>query len=472
MSTRPRIVLYNPKADFYTMPLALLALGSAIDRTRYDVRIVDGRLDTDACATVVDAAREALCVGVTALTGGPLRDALRVTRAVRAANPRCPIVWGGWHPSLFPVETLHDAGLTATIQGQGELAFREVVDRLHAGDALADVAGCTTVGAHGEPLSVPARPTADINGFPAHDYALVEPERYFALKGRRQLDYVTSQGCRFRCTFCADPTVYRRAWFGLAPERVADELAHLSRTHGMTDVAFQDETFFTNTSRVAHISTALLARGLTFTWMATMRGDQGARLDEQVLALARRAGLRRVMVGLESGSQAMLDWMKKDVDVDEVFTTADKCRRAGIAMLVNLIVGFPGEPHESVVATLGAAKRLRAMGPDVQVAIFYYKPYPGTPITAALAAEGFPLPARLDEWAELDSDRAPSPWVSPVKRRLVDRFTFYQRIAWAPPSAWRAPVQAVARWRCKHDCYAVPVERWLLASLRTFAPQG
>src|SRR5262245_1295166 len=99
---RPRVVLYNPRAVFWTMPLALVAVGSAIDRNRYDVVIVDGRLETDPAAAVLAQLDRAVAFGVTVLTGAPIRDALAVTRAVQRARPDPPIVWGGWHPSLFP----------------------------------------------------------------------------------------------------------------------------------------------------------------------------------------------------------------------------------------------------------------------------------------------------------------------------------------------------------------------------------
>src|SRR5207244_8438802 len=98
---------------------------------------------------------------------------------------------------------------------------------------------------------------------------------------------------------------------GLEPRRVGTELQHLWKRYGFSDVGFQDETFFTHTARVAAIAEEMLERDLAFTWMATMRADQGARLDDTVLRTCRRAGLRRVMIGLESGSQSMLDWMKK-----------------------------------------------------------------------------------------------------------------------------------------------------------------
>jgi radical SAM superfamily enzyme YgiQ (UPF0313 family) len=446
-----RIVLYNPRAPFFTMPLGLVAIGSALDRSRFEVTIVDGRLEADPVARVLALTDGALCLGVGVLTGTPIADALAITETVRAQRPDCRIVWGGWHPSLFPAETLGEAGVDAVVVGQGELALAEIVERFAAGERH---------------VGVVTQRAVDINDFPEHDYSLIDVQGHFALKRERQLDYITSQGCRFRCAFCADPTVYGRSWFGLEPIRVGTELQQLWTTYRFTDIGFQDETFFTHTDRVAAIADEILRRDLDFTWMATMRADQGARLDERVLAACQHAGLRRVMVGLESGSQAMLDWMKKDVKLEQVFVSAEKCRRHGVAVLFNLIVGFPDEPPESIAATLNVAKTLRAMGPDFQVALFYYRPYPGTPITDDLARRGHPLPRSLGEWAAMESDGAPSPWVDSEKRALIERFRFYQRIGWAEPSPWRRPIQAIARWRCQRDLYAFPIEKAIAELMR------
>ena len=469
--TRPRIVLYNPRAPFFTMPLALLAVGSAVDRRRYDVVVVDGRTQADPVARVVAETADAVCLGVTVLTGTPIRDALLVTRAVRAARPRCRIVWGGWHPSLFPLDTLRESGVDAVIVGQGEDTFAEIVDRIVAGETFDGVTGCGALEHADRPgeatISLnPPRLTRDINAFPAYDYGLIDVNDYFALKGQRQLDYITSQGCRFRCTFCADPTVYGRAWFGLEPGRVGDELEHLWKRHAFTDIGFQDETFFTHGGRVAALAEEILRRGLRFSWMATMRADQGARLDEAVLSVCSHAGLRRVMIGIESGSQDMLDWMKKDITLPQVFAAVEKCRRHGVAVLFNLIVGFPDEPPESITATLDLAKRLRTFGPDFQIALFHYRPYPGTPITENLARRGHPLPHTLDEWAAIEDRDGGSPWMDHHKAELIERFGFYQRIGWARPTRWRAPLQAIARWRCRGDRYAFPVEKRVVEWLR------
>jgi radical SAM superfamily enzyme YgiQ (UPF0313 family) len=451
-----RVVLYNPRAVFFTMPLALLAIGSRLDRRRYDVRIVDGRLESDpVAATLAAIDDETVCLGVTVLTGAPILDALEITRAVRTARPSLPVVWGGWHPSLFAEQTMEDASVDAVVVGQGEDTFADIVDRLSRGERA---------------TGVQRRPIRDINAFPAHDFALLSVERYFLRKQRRQVDYISSQGCRFRCTFCADPAVYQRSWFGLEPTRVGDELETLHRRHGATDVNFQDETFFTSASRVAAIVEELQRRGLALTWAATMRADQGARLDDGVLAECRAAGLRRVMVGVESGLPETLEWMKKDVTIEQVFVTADKCRRLGIGAIFNLIVGFPHEPAESVRATLAVARRLRSMSDRFEVAIFYFKPYPGNPIATELALEGYRFPERLSDWAAFDYVGSSNDWLDRHTISRVEAFKFYQRVGWSNPSPFRTPLQKLARWRCEHERYGLPLEKTLIEWWRPGEP--
>jgi radical SAM superfamily enzyme YgiQ (UPF0313 family) len=288
MTTKPRVVLYNPRSVFYTMPLALVAIASSLDRAKVDVVIIDGRLEADPVRAVVEAAKGALCVGVTVLTGAPIHDALAVSRAVKAAQPDCPIVWGGWHPSLFADQCLGEPVVDIVVTGQGEDTFRHVVEQLLDGQRVSGVF---------------TQPLKDLNQFPAHDYSLIPVERYFERKQTRQLDYISSQGCRFRCAFCADPAVFERGWAGLSPERIGEEVQYLHQRYVIQDLAFQDETFFTHAQRVDALAEQFLRRNLPITWTATLRADQACRLGDDLFAKTVRSGLRRVMVGVESGSQ-------------------------------------------------------------------------------------------------------------------------------------------------------------------------
>jgi len=202
-------------------------------------------------------------------------------------------------------------------------------------------------------------------------------------------------------------------------------------------------------------------------WAATLRADQGHRLYDAAWAKAQRAGLRRVMIGIESGSQAMLDWMKKDIKVEQVFECAEQCLRHGIGAIFNIIVGFPDEPDESVQESLAVARRLRALSPDFTVAVFYFRPYPGNEIAEQLLREGYRLPQTLEEWADFDYVGGTGPWVNQAKYDLVERFKFYQKHAFGPaPHFSRWPLRAAARWRVENGWYKFPIEKALVERLR------
>jgi radical SAM superfamily enzyme YgiQ (UPF0313 family) len=447
------------------MPLSLMAIGSSLDADSYDVRIIDGRLEPDAEATVLAELDDAVCLGVTVLTGAPIQDALAITRAAKRRRPDLPTIWGGWHPSLFPTQTLDEPSIDITVQGQGEETFAELVEKLTSGGGLDDVHGIS-FRRNGQAVQNPPRLLKDMNELPRVNYDLIPVDSYYRLKNQRQLDYISSTGCFFRCSFCADPFVYGRKWTALSAQRIADEVEYLWRRHRFDELSFQDETFFTYTDRVVEMAEEFLRRGLKFTWRATMRADQGVRLGDDMMRLCVRSGLNWVLVGVESGSQEMLDWMNKDVTIEQILEVADMCARYGVRVHFPFILGFPGESNESVEASLAMVKRLRRMSPGFETPIFYFKPYPGAKIVQDIVAQGYQLPATLEEWAAFDyvgSDS--SPWVSEEKYRMIERFKFYNRFAWGRRSLLRWPLQKIARWRCNHDFYRFPVEKAMVERL-------
>ena len=469
--SRLKVVLYNPQAVFFTMPLALLAIGSELDPDVYEVITIDGRLDPDAEKTVASHMATAVCLGVTVLTGAPISDALRISRAAKRARPDVPVVWGGWHPSMFARECLDEPSVDVSVRGQGEETFAEIVSRLAEGRSLEGCAGCTVRLADGTIHENPARPLAQVDKFRAHDYGLIPVERYFELKGKRQLDYISSQGCNFRCAFCSDPFVYGRKWVGLEPVRMATRLKELWDRYHFDDVNFQDETFFTKRDRVHALADKIVESGMKITWAATMRADQGVRLPEEVWARCKQSGLRRLLVGVESGSNEMLKRIRKDTKIEQVFETAEKMRRHDIAGHFPFIVGFPDERDSSIQASLDVAKKLRSMSPDFLTPIYYFKPYPGSELVIEAVARGFRLPDTLDGWSRFDYVAGmPGPWVTPEKFRLIERFKFFHELAWKRMSRSKRLLQQLARHRCKTDNYRWPVEmlltRWVLPAQR------
>ena len=451
--TRP-FVLYNPQAPYYALPLALLAVGSELARHGFEAKIVDGRLDRQPARTILDA--DPLALGVTVLTGSPLDDALSVTRDVRASSPTLPIVWGGWHPSIFPQSCVEEAPIQAVAIAQGEETAVEIARRLAEGADLADIPGLHAASAPAE-----SRPFRSPDEFARHDYGLLDLEAYFQRKGIRQLEYVSSQGCPFSCGFCSDPMVYRRRWAGLAAERVIDELTHLIPSHGIKDVGFQDEIFFVNAKRSLAIAEGLL-RTEPITWTATARVEEILRFEPSELTLLKRSGLRKLVIGAESGEPEVLARIRKGIEAEQIIESARALQRADITGHYNFIVGFPfDESPDEVQTTLRTIRELKGQAPEHEFALFYYAPYPGSPIFEEMARRHpDELPKTLSEWARFDYVRNPGSWMSPSTHRSVEDFKFYRGLA-PRASGLLSPLAVLARFRNAHDFYRLPLERLL-----------
>lgn len=461
------IILYNPYAVFYTMPLALLAIGSYMDPSRYNVVIIDGRLEKDPMIKIKEALQQdPICFATTVLTGNPIKNALDISRAVKAEKPDLPIVWGGWHPSLFPKHTLEEDSIDVVVKGQGEITFAELADHLDSAKSLDGIQGICYK-KQGIFIENPDRPLQDINAFPPVNYSLIDVPAYMRLSGRKQLDYISSQGCRFRCSFCADPFMYKRGWYGYSPERMGQEIESLWKQYRFDHVHFQDETFFTYSDRVKLIAEEFINRKLPVSWFGTMRADQGVRLSDDIWALCKQSGLERVMIGMEAGTQDMLDWMQKDIKVEQLYEVARKCIRFGIAINFSVIVGFPGESVESICKTLEVVKDLRKMSSTFHMGIFYFKPYPGNKIANELTAQGYQFYSTLEQWSNFDYvDSGKSEWMTDKTINMIENFKFYQQIAYRKKTSAMYVFQQMARWRIENGFYKFPVEKRIKEILR------
>ena len=421
----------------------------------------------DAEATLVSQLTDAVCLGVTVLTGAPISDALRISRAAKRRAPDLPVVWGGWHPSMFGIECLAEPCVDVTVQGQGEATFAEIVERLAAGDrsraAPAASCACPTAActrtrrdrccrskafARTTTVSSPSSATSSSR---ASASSTTSPPRAATSAAR---------SVPIRSSTVASGSAWSRS-------TIATALRNLWERYRFTDVNFQDETFFTKRERVRALAESMVAADLQITWAATMRADQGIRLPEDVWRLCKHSGLRRLLVGVESGDKAMLKRIRKDITLAQVFETAERMRELGHRRDLPLHRRVPRGKRCERRATIDCAKRLRAMSPDFETPIFYFKPYPGSAIVARGGGQGLPAAGLAGEWARFDYVAGePGPWVNRAKFKLIERFKFFQELAWKRASAGADPLQRVARYRCRRDDYRWPIEMVVLQWLQ------
>jgi len=460
------VILYNPMSPYYTIPLQYLALASVIDKEKYDIKIVDARIEKNV-RTAHDKAKELLpnaaCIGVSVITGTPIKDAVAISRLAKTFAPNVPVVWGGWHPSIYPEQCIREGYADYCVFGQGEITFVELLDALESNHGFENILGISYM-RNGHVCRNSPRKFIDINHFPPYDYDLVPLTTYFRLKGMRQIDFYSSQGCPYRCAFCADPYVYGRRWSGLKGSRMLFDVFDAVTKYQVDDIDFLDENFFANRNRVIEFCNGILDRGMTFSWAATSRADQIAPLDDNLLALIAKANLRKAIIGAESGSQEMLDLMKKDTLAEEAVISAEKLARHGIGAAFNFIVGFPEEGFENTVKTLSIIKEIKRINPHFEFNIFFFTPYPGTELFNYIVQRGYHVPNTLAEWSDIDFLTYAGYWITDEDRNYVERFKFYTKLATERNYAGvlTRPFQHLASLRMSRDFYAFPVEKGMI----------
>ncbi len=182
---KKKVVLFYPPYDGppLSAPLCLLALASPLLQAGFEVKLVDNLTSPDFEDAILREIQDALCLGISVLTGPMIGSAVRMAKKVKKVRPDLPVIFGGWHPSLVPDQTLKPDFVDAIVRAQGELTLLELVRRLADAQDWQGVKGLSFKdgdGAHHEP----ERPVANINDLPAPAYHLGNFDVYAAASGR------------------------------------------------------------------------------------------------------------------------------------------------------------------------------------------------------------------------------------------------------------------------------------------------
>lgn len=457
-------------------PLALLALAPVLERKGYAVEIVDSTIDSGYEKRILDRLDESVCLGVSIVTGPMIEEAIRISRAVKAARPDFPIIFGGWHPSTLAAQTLQAPYVDVVVRGQGELALGEIVDRLDEGSPLDGIAGCSFKRMDGEIVHNPNRPTTFISELPPKAYHLIDLEPYERLSGRRWITYTSSHGCPYDCSFCSNASIYGRAWNALPAARVVTEVTELVRSMHLDMIDIIDDNFLVDRQRGVDIARGFVESGARFEWCIQTTANFLLKTDDADVRLLRKSGLYRVFIGAESGSDDVLKSVNKVrfQGTSVLAAVAEKLYRAGITCTFSLIFGLPGETDEDRRQTLEMLAEIKAKFPTTEFHSNIYTPYPGAPNFRQAIDMGLREPQSLEEWAAFYPKFQRLPWLDGEVHREIQLMREYIRIGFGAAPIRRgsrvreAVVKALgpsARLRLRNRQYAVPMELWLLKSM-------
>ena len=380
-----RVLLLRPAAEKKSMarvlPLGLLAIGSVLKRAGHQIKILDLRISNspdDELKSVMQSFNPQV-VGIGVMTIECKYGFIDAAK-VKEINPEVTIIFGGPHCSHEPKFILNDPNVDLMVSGEGDISIVELIQALEEGTDISNISGIAYK-KNGTYIRTTDRPVIrDLDNFD-QEYDLIDLERYFnfqssmdffpVYRNKRFIPLVTSRGCPFKCTYCHD--IFDKSIQYRSPKAVVDEIEYLINKYGVREFHIVDDVFNVNMKRAKLVLDAIIQKNLNI-HISFPNGLRADFFDDELIDKMQRAGVYRMALGIESGSQRIQDMIQKDLDINIIYGVVEKLTRARMSVHGFFMLGFPSETRKEMEATIDFACDLGLTTANFSLVI----PNPGT----------------------------------------------------------------------------------------------
>lgn len=396
------VLLINPPfnivKDNYdsSVSVSLLSIATYLDSLAAPVKIIDGVRQKNFWEIFK---REVLnydliCFSVMTMQ---IPKALELSELAKRLNPRGKIIWGGAHPTFFPEQTAAYGLIDAAVIGDGEYTMFE----LARSQDWQDIRGIAYKSGGKVVVNPPPRPL-DPKSMPLFKWEL-EPKEI--LENLNLIPTLTSRGCPHRCTFCIN-AILKNNWRSRTVEQVLKDLSIINSKPYFKDkpLRFWDENFFVDINRAKAIINGMIERSLSRPWETTVRANyiSTTMVDDDFMAKLKQSGCYLLSFGAESGSQIVLNKIKKDITPEQILSAAKQCLKHGIIPQFSFLVGLPGELKKDMKLTIELIDKLIRLSDKAQIlGPQAFRPYPGSELYLECVASGWSAPTSLEAWSHL-----------------------------------------------------------------------
>ena len=424
-----RVLLVNPAMDgrafgkyaklMEPMPVVGLASLAAIcERDGHSLRVVDQFVHANTPEQIAAIARamDAELLGMGILTPTAPTCAA-IAAACRSAVPGIRILAGNIHADVFAADLLANHVADFVAHGEAEDTLSELLEVLDDGPddaALTAIAGLSWRDAHGAVHKNPARPQRrDLDALPWPAWHRFPYRRYGLLPladvAKPTLAMTASRGCPYRCEFCS--LLYASSHYRARdPIAIVDEYQALHARYGARQIGFVDPIFPLGKRMLETFCEEVMRRGLheEVVWVSETRVDA---IDRDSLRLMRASGCRRLLLGIESGVDLLLENVNKTFTTETIRHAIQLCREEGIETIGLFMLGLPGETPEMSRQTIEFAADVGLDFAKFAITV----PFPGSQLFEDLRREG-----RLDrdDWENFTTFQ-PDPDLLPFVPRSV-----------------------------------------------------
>lgn len=342
--------------------LGLLYVAAALRKSlRIEVRIIESNADGLTLDDLGEIIRQETpdIIGFSVLTFN-LLNCMEVSRLIRSCSPATKICYGGWHPTLYPLETLDLGCVDFIVIGEGETSFTELVEVFlkKQDPAENDLVNIQGIGFRTEKgaikITPPRQALRNLDELPLPAYDLVDTRKYSNLLACTDQSVVimTSRGCPCRCVFCdMRKTTYRFR----SPSNIMEEIIFWVQ-QGVKEFFIQDDNFTISRRRTIEFCKLLIEADLGIAYKISSRVDY---LDDEIMGYLKKTGCYSIYFGVESGSQRVLNYLQKGITVDQIRDVFRIARKHGIDRCAYIMIGCPWEDKADIAMTMRLAKEIR-----------------------------------------------------------------------------------------------------------------
>ncbi len=355
-------------------PMGLLYLSSHLKAKGFDVSVFDTTFSAPEAFQRLLEDQSPRVVGIYAnlLTRRRVLQMIRVCKGLGITA-----VLGGPDAANYPEEYLA-RGADVVVIGEGEETLQELLPEMErpARSDLSRIRGLLLLSEEGNLVRTAPRPyLSDLDAQPLPDRGAIDVGRYLQVwrehHGATSLSILTARGCSYRCSWCSH-SVFGYTHRRRSPEKVAEELEMLVAEYRPDRVWYADDVFTMSRNWLTSYAEALHRRGLRVPFETTSRED---RLEEETIELLADLGCYRLWLGVESGSQRVLDAMGRRTNAERAGKMIHLLREHGIQTGVFIMLGYEGEEMADLEATVSFLKESK---PDSFLTTLAY-PIKGTP---------------------------------------------------------------------------------------------
>ena len=464
-------------------PWGVLSVGSYLKQRGQNVRLLDlsnfpGNIDDK----IEEAIEWAHLVGI-GMFSSDVPTVLDIVDRIKSSRQDINIICGGPHVVLEPELTCQYKNIDFTAYGEGEKTIESLISELEKENPNFDNVPSLIYKSGGE-----TKRTAKSEQFVDFydiDYTLLDAQVRETFGDYIQV--LTSRGCSFRCTFCYNPVI-NQVFRPRPAEGFTSELDKIVSEYNPKIVYFRDENFLQEKERIHEFIRLYKEKDYTFRWRATSRvGYMRDRyINDEMLKNLEDINLETLKFGVESGSQRVLNFIKKGLKVAWINEAARRVSRSNVNGSFSFMIGMPTETYKDYVETMMVQKELvdldnkfEIIGPQ------YFRLYPGGDLYNQAVEGGYiGKPKSLEEYAEVfRNDRLgvhhymPYPWIE-KKARYLTRYanwllyfyTLNNRELLKPNNWYLLPISLMAKLRFRFKWFSYLYELHIAVTLAEKLP--